>query len=76
MVQGTFEMKKMLAASAFASILALAPALALAEEKAAPEGMEMHHHHGGMMHEHHYHHRHFYHHHHDHMMKPMDHLHT
>jgi hypothetical protein len=71
-------MKKILAASLFASIFALAPALAFAEEKGAPEGTEMHHHHGmehHMMHEHHHHH-HYYHNHHHHMMKPTDHMHT
>ena len=71
-------MKKILAASLFASVLALAPALALAEDKAAPEGMKIHHHHGmehRIMHEHHHYH-HYYHRHHHHMMKPMDHMHT
>ena len=64
-------MKKILAS------VALAPALALAEDKRAPEGIEMHHHHGHhMMHEHYHHHHHYYHHHHHHMAKPMDHMHT
>ena len=67
-------MKKVLAASIFASILALAPAPALAEDKAAPEGMEKHHHRPGMQHSMMHEHHHYYRHHH--MMKPMDHMHT